>query len=158
AAQPLWYGFWALGIATALLTAFYMTRLMLYTFHGPNRTGEKERAHLHEVPNVMTAPLAVLGLLTLFGGALNVPHLFGGHARLERWLEPITHGATMISAVPEMGHATEWLLVVVAVAVAAAGIVAAWRLLPLDSLVPARAAAPETGLGRLLWKKFYVDE
>jgi NADH-quinone oxidoreductase subunit L len=158
AVQPLWYLYWALGIATALLTAFYMTRLMLYTFHGPNRTGDKERAHLHEAPAVMTGPLAVLGLLTLAGGALNVPHLFGGSARLERWLEPITRPAAMHEAVPELGHATEWLLVAVAVAVAVAGIAGAWRLLPFRTLVPARQASPETGLGRLLWKKFYVDE
>ena len=54
AVNPLWYAFWALGVAAALLTAFYMTRLMLYTFHGPNRTGEKAGAHLHEAPPVMT--------------------------------------------------------------------------------------------------------
>ncbi|HUL04570.1 MAG TPA: NADH-quinone oxidoreductase subunit L [Gemmatimonadales bacterium] len=158
ASQPLWYVFWALGIVTALLTAFYMTRLMLYTFHGPNRTGEKERAHLREAPNVMTGPLTVLGVLTLLGGALNVPHLFGGHAMLEHWLEPITHGAAGLRGLPELGRATQWFLVVVAVAVAAAGMVAAWRLLPFERLVPARVAPPETGLGRLLWKKFYVDE
>src|SRR3989441_2673516 len=88
--RPLWYAFWAMGLAAALLTAFYMTRLMLYTFHGPNRTGEREREHLHEAPPVMTGPLAVLGVLTLFGGALNVPQLFGGNAFLEHWLEPVT--------------------------------------------------------------------
>ncbi|HMA44325.1 MAG TPA: NADH-quinone oxidoreductase subunit L, partial [Gemmatimonadales bacterium] len=48
AQDPLYYGVWVLGLAGALLTAFYMTRLMLYTFHGPNRTGDLERPHLHE--------------------------------------------------------------------------------------------------------------
>jgi len=86
--RPLWYAFWAMGLAAALLTAFYMTRLMLYTFHGPNRTGEREREHLHEAPPVMTGPLVVLGVLTVLGGALNVPELFGGKAFLEHWLEP----------------------------------------------------------------------
>ncbi len=57
----------------AFLTAIYMTRLMLYTFHGPNRTGEREAAHLHEAPVVMTAPLVVLGVLSAFGGFLNDP-------------------------------------------------------------------------------------
>ena len=56
-AQPVWYVFWALGLGAALLTAFYMTRMMLYTFHGPNRTGEQERQHLHESPGVMTTAL-----------------------------------------------------------------------------------------------------
>ena len=156
--QHVWYLFWALGVATALLTAFYMTRLMLYTFHGPNRTGEKEQAHLHDAPAVMTGPLVVLGALTVAGGALNVPPLFGGRAMLEHWLEPVTQPAAALRALPALGHATQWLLVIVAVAVAAGGMVAAWRVLPFEHLVPARLAPTETGLGRLLWKKFYVDE
>src|SRR5437870_4824100 len=106
--RPLWYAFWAMGLAAALLTAFYMTRLMLYTFHGPNRTGERERAHLHEAPPVMTGPLVVLGVLTLFGGALNIPHLFGGNASLEHWLEPVTSLARRLQPVVELPPSTEW--------------------------------------------------
>ncbi len=53
ASAPGWYVFWGMGLAAALLTAFYMTRLMLYTFHGPNRTGEAARPHLHEAPWLM---------------------------------------------------------------------------------------------------------
>src|SRR5256884_1897976 len=92
--HPLWYVYWLLGLLAALLTAFYMTRLMLYTFHGPNRTGERESAHLHEGPWVMTGPLVVLGALSVAGGALNVPALFRGHAWLEHWLQPRTPAAT----------------------------------------------------------------
>src|SRR5690606_1047216 len=57
---------------TALLTAFYMGRMMLYTFFGPNRTGETERGHLHEVGWTMTVPLVVLAALSFLGGLLNV--------------------------------------------------------------------------------------
>jgi len=156
--RPLWYVFWGMGLAAALLTAFYMTRLMLYTFHGPNRTGEREREHLHEAPPVMTGPLLVLGLLTVLGGALNVPELFGGNAWLEHWLEPVTGAALRLRPVVEVAHATEWALVVGAVLVAGLGIVGAFRLLRPEALVPARLAPPETGLARLLWKKWYVDE
>ena len=156
--HPLWYAFWAMGIAAALLTAFYMTRLMLYTFHGPNRTGEHEREHLHEAPPVMTGPLVVLGVLTVMGGALNIPELFGGNAFLEHWLEPVTSLARRLQPAVELAHRTEWALVVGAVLVAALGIVGAFRLLKPEALVPARLAPPETGLGRLLWKKWYVDE
>jgi len=156
--RPLWYAFWGMGLAAALLTAFYMTRLMLYTFHGPNRTGEREREHLHEAPPVMTGPLALLGVLTLFGGALNVPHLFGGNAFLEHWLEPVTGVAHRLRPALEVAAATEWTLVAGAVLVAALGIFGAFRLLKPEALVPARLAPPETGLARLLWKKWYVDE
>src|SRR6266446_5186454 len=71
--EPVWFVFWGLGLLAALLTAFYMTLLMLYTFSGPNRTGEKEQEYLHEAPWIMTGPLVVLALLTVTGGLLNLP-------------------------------------------------------------------------------------
>src|SRR2546422_691450 len=103
--NPAWLVFWVFGLAAALLTAFYMTRLMLYTFHGPNRTGEKEREHLHEAPWIMTGPLVVLGVLTVIGGALNIPPLFGGGAFLEHWLEPVTSAAERIRPAVELAPA-----------------------------------------------------
>src|SRR5207244_566592 len=110
-AQPIWYVYWLMGVATALLTAFYMTRLMLYTFHGPNRTGDKEREHLHEAPWVMTGPLMVLGLLTLVGGALNLPELVGGGAFLHHWLEPVTALADRMRPAVELSRIVDGLLV-----------------------------------------------
>jgi len=158
AVRPAWYAFWGMGLAAALLTAFYMTRLMLYTFHGPNRTGDREREQLHEAPAVMTGPLVVLGVLTVLGGALNIPPLFGGGAWLEHWLAPVTGVAVTAERAVEAAPATEWALVGSAVLVAALGMVGAVRLLKPAALVPARLAPAETGLGRLLWKKWYVDE
>ena len=156
AGRPVWYVFWGMGLAAALLTAFYMARLMLYTFHGPNRTGDREREQLHEAPPLMTAPLVVLGVLTVLGGALNIPPLFRGGARLEHWLAPVT--AAALAPAAEAAPATEWALVAMAVLVAALGMVGAFRLLKPETLAPARLAPPERGLGRLLWKKWYVDE
>jgi len=153
--QPVWLVFWALGLVTALLTAFYMTRLMLYTFHGPSRTGEKEHPHLHEAPWIMTGPLLVLGVLSAVGGVLNVPELFRGNAWLDRWLEPV-----VLPFSPHYGlsDSTEWLLVGIAVAIAIIGIVGAWRLLKPERLVPARSAPEERGFARVLRNKWYVDE
>jgi len=156
--DPIWLVFWGLGLLAALLTAFYMTRLMLYTFHGPNRTGEQEQAHLHEAPWIMTGPLLVLGVLSAAGGLLNIPALYRGGARLEHWLEPITQpSAALIPAVP-LSPSTEWLLVGIAVAVAVVGIVGAWQLLKPQRLVPARSAPEERGFARVLRNKWYVDE
>src|SRR5205809_1378806 len=157
-AEPVWLAYWALGIAAALLTAFYMTRLMLYAFHGPNRTGEQAQAHLHEAPWSMTGPLAVLGLLSLAGGVINVPALFGGHAFLHRWLAPVTAVADQMQREVALPAGVEWTLVVAAVAVAGLGIFGAVRLLKPEALVPARVAPPERGFARVLWKKWYVDE
>ncbi len=154
----VWILFWLLGVVAALLTAFYMTRLMLYTFHGPNRSGEGARAHLHEAPWVMTAPLVVLGVLTVVGGLLNVPALFGGHAWLHHWLDPITAASAAILAPHHLSRGVEWSLVILAVLVAAGGIALAFRRLQPAALVTAREAPAETGWGRILWKKWYVDE
>jgi NADH-quinone oxidoreductase subunit L len=158
AAHPIWYLYWGLGIGAAFLTAFYMTRLMLYTFHGPNRTGEREHAHLHEAPAIMTGPLVVLGGLTVVGGALNVPALFGGRELLTRWLAPATGAAELFAAHPELARGTEWALVLGAVAVAALGILTALRRLKPAALVPARLAPPEMGFGRILARKWFIDE
>jgi len=160
AAQPIWYLYWAMGLAAALLTAFYMTRMMVYTFHGPNRTGETERTHLHEAPRSMTGPLVVLGVLSAVGGFLNVPAFMGGSARLEHWLAPALETPPALAAptTAAAAGAGEWILVALAVAIALVGMVAAWRLLDPATLVPARLAPAETGLGKILWKKWYVDE
>ncbi len=156
--EPVWYAFWGLGLAAALLTAFYMTRLMLYTFHGPNRTGEREQPHLHEAPWVMTGPLLVLGILSAVGGLLNIPALWGGGAWLHHWLEPVTAPGAALVPEASLAPAAEWTLVAVAVVVAATGIGAAIRLLKPEALVPASRAPAETGFAKVLRNKWYVDE
>jgi NADH-quinone oxidoreductase subunit L len=153
---PLFYVLWALGTGAALLTAFYMTRLMLYTFHGVNRTGEKEREHLHEAPWVMTGPLVILGVGTVVAGAMNLPEILPAAGWLEHQLSPVTEMGSLYLAESHLGHGTEWLLLGLATVVAAAGIVGAWRLLKPDTL--SAAAVPETGFARVLARKFYVDE
>jgi NADH-quinone oxidoreductase subunit L len=93
--EAVWKVFWAMGALGALLTAFYMARLLAMTFLGENRTGAKEREHLHEAPWIMTGPLLVLGVLTVVGGAINFPGFWptGPHHLLDRWLEPVVDGS-----------------------------------------------------------------
>ena len=159
------YGVYVLGLAGALLTAIYMTRMMLYTFHGPNRTGAREREHLREAPWTMTGPIVVLGVLSAIGGVINVPAFLslpeGWTGGLEHWLEPVvgepalhvTHGAAA-----ELSHSTEYTLVGIAVVVAIAGILFAIARLKPAALVPKREAVPERGFSRVLENKYYVDE
>jgi NADH-quinone oxidoreductase subunit L len=158
------YLVYGLCVVAAFLTAIYMTRMMLYTFHGPNRTGEAERTHLAEAPWVMTAPLVVLGALSLAGGWLNVPALLswlGPAGTLEHWLEPVVGPASVAVAGGEavhVSHDTELALVGLAVLVAVAGIGFALVRLKPARLVP-KAQAPEaTGFERVLEHKYYVDE
>jgi NADH-quinone oxidoreductase subunit L len=157
--NPSFFVFWLIGTIAALMTAFYMTRLMLYTFHGPNRTGEEERAHLHEAPWVMTGPLVVLALGAAIGGALNLPEIFpSGAGWLHEWMQPVTASGDFYRPLAHLSIGTEWLLLALATIIAAAGILGAWRFLRPATLVPAREAAPEKGLQRILFRKLYVDE
>jgi NADH-quinone oxidoreductase subunit L len=158
AEHPVWYAIYGAGVLAALLTGVYMARLMALTFHGENRTGEAERPHLHEAPWIMTAPLVVLGLLTAVGGALNVPHLFGGHESLTRWLEPVTAAAAERWPLALPAASVEWSLVGVAVAIGALGLVIGFRRTLRRPIKPAREAPPEQGFARVLFHKYYVDE
>ena len=154
---------YALGLAAAFLTAVYMTRMMLYTFHGPNRTGDRERGHLREAPWTMTGPLVVLGVLSVAGGWLNLPALIpvGRVGLLDRWLEPVVgQGAMMVTkgAPIEAPHTLEYALVGAAVAIALGGILLAVLKLKPATLVPKAQAPEEHGFARVLANKYYVDE
>ncbi len=161
--SALLYAIYAIGLVSALLTAIYMTRMMLYTFHGPNRTGDKERSHLREAPWVMTGPLAVLGVLSLAGGWLNLPTFFpaGPVQALHHWLEPVTGAAALRitnGAEAHLEHSTEYILVGLAIAIAVIGItIAVTRLKPAALVSKSQSPASE-GIERVLEHKYFVDE
>ena len=122
------YAAYAVGVITALLTAIYMTRMLLLAFYGTNRTGEAEQEMLHEAPPIMTGPVLVLGALTVAGGWLNLPALIplGPVGMLERWLEPVTGRSTLrLAGDGRLDHTTESVLVGIATTVAVVGIVIA---------------------------------
>jgi len=164
--STLLYVVYGIGLAAALLTAIYMTRMMLYTFHGPVRTGTEEEKYLHEVPWVMTGPLVVLAILTIFGGWLNLPEVVtdilpvGPGEVLTRWLDPVVGPATarITAGASHVPVATEEMLIGLAVLIAVAGILFAFvRLKP--SRVPRKAdAIPEHGFEGVVANKYYVDE
>jgi NADH-quinone oxidoreductase subunit L len=158
AEQPVYYAFWAFGLLAALCTAVYMARLMAMTFFGENRTGAREREHLHEAPWIMTGPLAVLGVLALVGGALNLPGLVGGHQVLAHWLAPVVAPGAHYRALEPVEGGTEYALLAAAIVIALAGLALGWWMVRSAPPVPAREAAPETGIARLLYRKYYVDE
>jgi len=160
------YAIYAIGLAAAFLTAVYMTRMMLYTFHGPTRTGQREEERLGEAPWVMTGPLVVLGILTIAGGWLNLPEAItdlvpiGPAGALERWLDPVVGAPTehIIAGAPKIPATTEELLIGTAVIIAVVGILFAWLRLKPARLVKASEAVPETGFESVVAHKYYVDE
>jgi NADH-quinone oxidoreductase subunit L len=79
---------WGMGISAALLTAFYMFRLVFMTFHGESRVDPS--VHVHESPKIMTMPLVILAGLATVGGILGIPLIHGWHI-LHNWLEPVLH-------------------------------------------------------------------
>ncbi|MEO8909353.1 MAG: NADH-quinone oxidoreductase subunit L [Gemmatimonadaceae bacterium] len=160
------YAIYAIGLIAALMTAIYMTRMMLYTFHGPNRTGVVEAGHLGEAPWTMTAPVVVLGILTVAGGWLNLPRVITGIVPLGRaevldhWLEPTVGSATarLSEGAREVPASTEQLIMALAILIAVAGIAFAIVRLKSAQLVPKRDALPEEGFEKIVANKYYVDE
>jgi NADH-quinone oxidoreductase subunit L len=157
--EPVWTVFWAMGAVAALLTAFYMARLIAMTFLGENRTGEAERRHLHEAPWIMTGPLVVLGILSVIGGVLNLPAFVPGrHHVLETWLEPVLEPSRRFLEVGLPHGTTEYVLIGLAIAIAVIGLLAGTRATLARPIAVPDAALPERGLWKLLHRKWYVDE
>jgi NADH-quinone oxidoreductase subunit L len=113
-----YYGLWAIGALTALLTAFYMTRLMWLTFTGEGRWDEGVKPH--ESPPIMTGALVALAIPSLLAGLLNTPIRLG----LEHFLEPSFEGVEQTHPV---GGASVWLLALVSVALVLIGLFYAIR-------------------------------
>ncbi len=155
-----------MGATAALLTAFYMARLMAMTFFGENRTGEEERHHLHEAPWIMTGPLVVLGVLSIAGGWLNLPEFaasLGTPELLHHWLHPILAAGDRVAetlgtapVLPEGG--AEHLLIGLAIALAVIGLAAGFFTTVKARTVPAHDAPAEHGFWKVLYHKYYVDE
>jgi NADH-quinone oxidoreductase subunit L len=127
---------YAIGLFTAVLTAYYMTRQVIMVFFGKARWedhAEEHGAHgeikPHESPPVMLVPLVVLAGLSIIGGLLELPHVSwlpdAWTGKLEQWLEPVVEfGEANISGTWADGHTT--LLMLIATAGALIGIVVAY--------------------------------
>jgi NADH-quinone oxidoreductase subunit L len=158
--DPVWKLFWGMGSVAALLTAFYMARLIAMTFLGENRTGEQEREQLHEAPWIMTGPLLVLGALSVIGGMLNLPAFWptGPHHAMDHWLEPVVAPAARFLTVELPHGSTEYLLIGLAVLIGVVGLVWGVRATLAKPIPVAKAAPEERGLWKTINRKWYVDE
>ena len=115
---------WVLGLVTAVLTAYYMSRLFVLTFRGTERFREVTEGHdPHESPWVMTLPLVVLSVLSVFGGIIDLPWIH--HSSLAGFLDP-TFG--FIPSEITVGTTGEILLALVDVIVALVGLIAAFSI------------------------------
>jgi NADH-quinone oxidoreductase subunit L len=154
---------WAIGLVTAGLTALYMFRLFFLTFHGSFRGSPGAWDHPHESPPSMAVPLTVLGVLSIAGGWIGLPHAIGGPLgglpnAFEAWLEPVFADAGHASEVAHTVPPIEYGLMAASVAVALLGIALAGWMYVSDPSVPATLATRLRGLYILLRGKYFVDE
>src|ERR1700680_4295568 len=162
---------WFIGYLTALMTAFYMFRLIYLTFSGRPRMSHDVEHHIHESPASMTMPLVVLAVMSLFAGFLGWPHSLGGSDRFARFLEPVFareaqvlteqgRAAQVAAGEKEVEHttSTEYLLMFLSVAAGVVGWGMAWkayRHVDRGYVEPIAASPPEYNS---LLNKYYVDE
>jgi NADH-quinone oxidoreductase subunit L len=152
---------WAIGLVTALLTAYYMTRLYVLAFTGDSRWrqvfaasrtdhagGNEPHSQPHESPRVMTFPLIVLAALSLLGGLLDLPWWHSGIKAPLSWLEPV------LGAHQHLPYGSVTVRVVLACAdglIALGGLAAGWRLWHATADQPALEPA-------VLRHAWYIDD
>ena len=147
------YAFY-LGVAAAVMTAFYSWRVLFLTFHGAPRADEKVMSHLHESPPVMLVPLLILALGAVFGGIL-FNELFVG--------EETTFWGDSILVLPEhiastAAHYTPLWVKTLPVAAGLVGILIAWYMYIRRPSLPAAVARMHEPAYRFLLNKWYFDE
>jgi NADH-quinone oxidoreductase subunit L len=150
---------YAAGLFTALLTSFYMFRLIFLTFFDKERYDE-HHVHVHESPKSMLVPLAILAVLSIVGGWLAAPAFWGKPDYFAKFLEPVfaAPGGAEAGTAEAVAHALEWPLAGVAFITALLGGFAAYWLYLKKPDKPASLAHSFGGAYRTLLHKYYVDE
>jgi NADH-quinone oxidoreductase subunit L len=128
------YWVWGIGLFVAMLTAFYMFRLMGLTFWGDFRGPRELWNTIHESPRVMTVPLILLAIPSvLLGLFLGFPPGVG--STIHTWLAPVFHEAEELLALPHADYQVfgiDGMLIFASVTVAAVGVALAWRFFGVD--------------------------
>lgn len=149
------YLIWALGLMGAVMTAFYMFRLVFLTFFGKERLEPEAKAHLHESPKVMTIPLAILAFFSIVAGYVGLPVVLGKDVNLfDRFLEPVIHAHHEA----HLSLSSEWMLILASVVVALFGIFIAYVFYLKKPDIPHNLVARFPWLYKLLYNKYYMDE
>ena len=149
---------WIIGVIAAGMTAFYMFRLFYLTFHGRYSGPREVYEHAHEAPRVMIVPAAILGVLSIVGGWVEIPNVSNS---FDDFLRPVFTRYPAAGVRYTAAHAglaplaTNWLAMGVALAVALIGIGLAYYMYGSPVRRPYPGLRP---LYQLLFNKYYVDE
>jgi NADH-quinone oxidoreductase subunit L len=145
-------GLWVMGVAAATMTAFYMTRLLVLTFHGEFRGDHHKWEHAHESPVSMTSALCVLALLSIVGGYVGVPAVLGGGNHFGHYLAPVVGHHEL-----HLSHSTELVLMAISIGAAVLGMGTAWFIYGRSPRADEAFAARAAGVHGLLSNAYYVD-
>jgi NADH-quinone oxidoreductase subunit L len=146
------YAFW-LGLAAAVLTAFYSWRLLFMTFHGAPRSSAEVMAHVHESPRVMTIPLILLAVGATLAGLFGLPMIEGTGAFWQGSIFVLPEHDAL-----EEAHHVAFPIKVLPVIVALIGIAIAYIMYMRQPDLPGRLAGALPALYRFLLNKWYFDE
>src|SRR5271157_1802475 len=163
---------WYIAFLTALMTSFYMFRLIYLTFFGKPRMSHEVEHHIHESPKTMTVPLVVLALCSLGSGYLGMPSSLGGSNKFEKFLEPVFAkeaqvmesegaGAQVAAGEKQVEHTDplEYALMFASVGAAVVGwwlAQRAYKNADKGYKEPINEIAPR--VYKTLFRKYYVDE
>lgn len=165
--EILWYSytgggfiFWLIGVLTAMMTAFYMFRLLSLTFYGKERF-DHHHFHPHESPSVMTIPLMILAFLSVVGGYIGIPEIFSGeHGNFfHSWLEPVYSPAMeKLNQFGSHTHFEEILLMVLSVAAALASVYWAFQIYTKKPFIAEKISTRFKSVYNVLFNKYFIDE
>ena len=137
------YIIWGVGTLTAMLTAFYMFRMLFSVFHSL----PKEKVNTHTLPSSMTTPLVVLAFGSATVGLLGANEAYGGSSWINNFL-------ALPDSTLHISHAKEYMLGGLNVALGLLGMSLAYKMFANNAKEP----QGDTGFKKLAINKFYIDE
>jgi NADH-quinone oxidoreductase subunit L len=151
---------WLIAAVVAVMTSFYMFRLVFLVFHGNPRAGAGMLHHPHEAPSPMRVPLMILAGLSVVAGFIGIPIIEGANL-IRTYLEPVFTRYPMPPDALRHGihrPGLELVMLLISLALAIGGIVLAMYMYLIDTTLPERLAARFQRAYRVLLDKYYVDE
>ena len=151
---------WVFGAIASIITAIYMFRLLFLTFYGSFRGTAHQEEHLHESPPVMTIPLIILAILSAIGGFIGLPDVFSANHKLKEYLAPVFEDLRTYSASHTehaLSHTMELTLMAIMVGITLIILFWASRAFSKKEAMNMDDSA-ESGIGKVLANKYYVDE
>ncbi len=150
--------FWGLGAFAALLTAFYMFRLLFMTFYGKSNMTKHVEDHVHESPMSILIPLLVLALLSILGGFIGFPTV----SAINSFLAPVIggghHGMVDGGNLHHVSKSLMFSMMGISTGIAVAGILLAYLMYIKNPDLPAKIVGKFKLTYNIIFNKYYVDE